>query len=509
MRRRRPSVPLVLAALAFDLALVPTLLPRPWWVAGIFAGVAAAQAYVLAAAVVVLLPVVRRVGASRRQGGPAPATVTAAHGRSGLVGWGVLAALLVLTAVAGQLRQVHLEQSMGLTSGSVGDQLAAQTGAIGLGLLTSVVLAGAVLLLGRALRRLVRLLARTLARWRAVRVALMVPVVALAGCIVSATGSTPASALARQPRSAPVAAVPADVGADRLGAALGPKAREFLGGVTPTSAISRAVGHPARQPVRVYAELRPGESDTARAARGVRELRRAGALDRAFVVLVVPTGSGWVDPAAVTAVETLTGGDVATLAVQYNDVPSWVAYLQGAGRAERSAVAALSGVRALVDSAPAAHRPRLLLYGESLGALGGLRAQAAVGGQGVDDALWVGVPSDVAQLGDQARRHGQTVLVHPDDPVAAWSATLLLRPTTGWRAGWWPVVTFWQATADLVSAYSTPDGYGHRYGAELVDAWGDVLSRSGRRDPTLPGVRQLVTRASDAGSSLPSRTPQP
>ena len=36
---------------------------------------------------------------------------------------------------------------------------------------------------------------------------------------------------------------------------------------------------------------------------------------------------------------------------------------------------------------------------------------------------------------------------------------------------WYPVVTFWQVTADLGNAASPPMGYGHNYADQLLDAW--------------------------------------
>jgi uncharacterized membrane protein len=36
---------------------------------------------------------------------------------------------------------------------------------------------------------------------------------------------------------------------------------------------------------------------------------------------------------------------------------------------------------------------------------------------------------------------------------------------------WYPVVTFWQVTADLVEADHVPPGAGHRYGTLVADAW--------------------------------------
>ncbi len=100
-----------------------------------------------------------------------------------------------------------------------------------------------------------------------------------------------------------------------------------------------------------------------------------GGLDRAVLLVVLPTGSGWVNPAAADAVEVLAGGDVATVTVQYDDRPSYQSFLSGGGeRAAEQARALLDALdRALV--ARAGDRPRVVVYGESLGAVGGLPVQ--------------------------------------------------------------------------------------------------------------------------------------
>jgi uncharacterized membrane protein len=44
---------------------------------------------------------------------------------------------------------------------------------------------------------------------------------------------------------------------------------------------------------------------------------------------------------------------------------------------------------------------------------------------------------------------------------------------------WYPFVTFWQITADLVPAQVTLLGHGHRYGGELATAWAAILPPAG------------------------------
>lgn len=59
----------------------------------------------------------------------------------------------------------------------------------------------------------------------------------------------------------------------------------------------------------------------------MRELIRVGAFQRSVLIVVTPTGTGWVDPASVSSVEYLHRGNIATVAVQYSYLPSYLALL--------------------------------------------------------------------------------------------------------------------------------------------------------------------------------------
>ncbi|MGH3671829.1 MAG: alpha/beta-hydrolase family protein, partial [Pseudonocardiaceae bacterium] len=134
--------------------------------------------------------------------------------------------------------------------------------------------------------------------------------------------------------------------------------------------IERVTGRPALEPVRAYVGLRSVCSTEQQVQLAVAELEKDGALARSTILVVVPTGSGWVDPAAVAALEYLSAGNLATVAVQYAERPSWLEYVLGRGQAASSASALLSALRQRLDRIPAPHRPQLLVYGESLGAIG-------------------------------------------------------------------------------------------------------------------------------------------
>ncbi|TYP90812.1 alpha/beta hydrolase family protein [Blastococcus xanthinilyticus] len=220
---------------------------------------------------------------------------------------------------------------------------------------------------------------------------------------------------------------------------------------------------PGGTPVRVRIGLGDAPTDEARARRAVEELVRGGGLTRSTLLIAVPTGSGWLDDDAVAALEELTGGDLATVTVQYAQHPSWVEYLRGTDRAARSATTLLGAVRAQLATLPAAERPRLLIFGESLGATAAAAAVTAVGD--VDGCLLAGRPGSAGA----APVPGCTDVGNDDDPVTRWRPGLVVAPRGG--LPWLPAVTFWQVTGALVGALDQPEGSGHRYGATLADDW--------------------------------------
>jgi uncharacterized membrane protein len=80
-------------------------------------------------------------------------------------------------------------------------------------------------------------------------------------------------------------------------------------------------------------------------------------------------------------------------------------------------------------------------------------------------------------------------LQHSTDPAVWWTPNLLLRRPDWLKEqrgrgvspsmGWYPIVTFWQVTADLVEANHVPSGAGHRYGDLSADGWAAVLPPAG------------------------------
>ncbi|APB00659.1 alpha/beta-hydrolase family protein [Nocardia seriolae] len=225
-------------------------------------------------------------------------------------------------------------------------------------------------------------------------------------------------------------------------------------------------GTPART-VRVYVGLDSAPDLDSRVALAIRELERTGGLQRRNLVVTVPTGSGWIDSDAAKGLDARFGGDVALVGLQYSDAPSWVTFMFGRNAAEESARALFRPVEQRISTLP--DPPKLFIYGQSLGALGGssVFTDDADQDRRTCGALWAGPPAGNVH-------HGRaTVLANASDPVVRWSPSLLWRAPdlTGIRPDapvpqWLPVISFLQTTADLLGALDAPAGHGHRYGTD-------------------------------------------
>ena len=93
-------------------------------------------------------------------------------------------------------------------------------------------------------------------------------------------------------------------------------------------------------------------------------------------------------------------------------------------------------------------------------------------------------------------------LQHPSDPIVWWSPRLIWdRPDwLGEPHGrdvldtmvWMPLVTFWQVTADLPLSTGVPDGHGHTYTREFVDGWANILRPAGWTPSKADQLRELI-----------------
>jgi uncharacterized membrane protein len=128
----------------------------------------------------------------------------------------------------------------------------------------------------------------------------------------------------------------------------------------------------------------------------LRELERTGAFGRSLLMVISPTGTGFTNFVAVEAAEYLTRGDMASVTLQYGKRPS-VLSLDLVPEARDQHRLLLEKLHERLEALPPGKRPRLALFGESLGSWASEEAFTGRGTDGlielgVDRALWIGTP---------------------------------------------------------------------------------------------------------------------
>ncbi|MFE1593414.1 alpha/beta hydrolase [Nocardia sp. NPDC058705] len=304
---------------------------------------------------------------------------------------------------------------------------------------------------------------------------------------------------------------------------LGRQGRIFVSNGPTPAELTAFSGKPAPEPIRVYTGLDSAENVRAEADLAVAELRRTGGFDRAVLGVATTTGTGWINESTASALEYLANGDSALVSMQYSFLPSALSFIVDQERARQAGQALFEAVHAVWDTLPADQRPKLVVFGESLGSFGGEAAFASVQdiAARTDGALFVGPTGLNTVWGDATARRdpgspetlpiyrdGQTVrfvadaadlarpsaawpkprmvyLQHASDPITWWSPQLLFQkpdwldeergsdvlPSTRWI----PVVTFLQVSADMAVSTDVPDGHGHTFHGAIADAWAAIL----------------------------------
>lgn len=292
--------------------------------------------------------------------------------------------------------------------------------------------------------------------------------------------------------------------------------------------IAAFTGQPALEPLRVYVGARSAPTVEDRAALALAELIRVGGFDRSALVIATPTGTGWLDPAGQQPLEYLHHGDVATVAVQYSYLPSWLSILVDPEIGEETARAVFRAIYDHWRKLPRETRPKLYLNGLSLGSLNSDLSfnMFQILDEPVDGIFWVGPPfqnrtwseltagrnagtpiwlpqvgdgrtvrftSQTNHLNDQSTPWGRVrmvILQYASDPMTfADPAYAFLRPAwlsdprgpdVSLKVAWYPVVTFLQLLVDMMTAVIPPMGYGHVYAPEhYIDGWVAVTEPPG------------------------------
>lgn len=82
-------------------------------------------------------------------------------------------------------------------------------------------------------------------------------------------------------------------------------------------------------------------------------------------------GTGWVSASLAEPIEYLFNGATAIAGMQYSILPSWAAFVADRDTPRWAGWVVMENVYAARSAGPAGHRPRLVVFGESLGLFAG------------------------------------------------------------------------------------------------------------------------------------------
>ncbi len=148
---------------------------------------------------------------------------------------------------------------------------------------------------------------------------------------------------------------------------LGQEGRTFVGRGPGAAEIAAVTGRPAKEPIRVYAGRESAESVPAVANLVVAELDRTKAWERKVLAVNTTTGRGWVNQSVASSLEYIEGGDTAIASMQYSFLPSPLAFIADRESPQIAGRALFNAVFARWIDLPVETRPKLVVFGESLG----------------------------------------------------------------------------------------------------------------------------------------------
>lgn len=321
---------------------------------------------------------------------------------------------------------------------------------------------------------------------------------------------------------------------------LGHQGRIFVSGGPSVQDLSKFNGAKAVEPIRAYAGLNSAQGIKAIAKLAAEELRRTGGLNRKVIAVATTTGTGWINEAEASALEYMYNGDTAIVSMQYSFLPSWISFLVDKENARQAGQALFEQVDAMVRELPENKRPKLVVFGESLGSFGGeapflalnnlvARTDGALfSGPTFNNTIWtdltinrdagspqwlpiydkgenarfVARPDNLNRPADPWSTPRVVYMQHASDPIAWWNPDLLfakpdwLKEPRGYdvspRMEWIPVVTFLQVSADMAVAVDVPDGHGHVYVRDVANAWAAVLQPPGWTPAKTEALRPLL-----------------
>jgi uncharacterized membrane protein len=284
-------------------------------------------------------------------------------------------------------------------------------------------------------------------------------------------------------------------------------------------------------PISIFVGLDSSADPKERVALALAEMDRTDAWSRSLIMLVSPTGTGYVNYVAVAATQYMTLGDMASVTLQYSKRPSPLSLGKIGDAKEQNRLLWLR-ILERIRTMPVKKRPKVVIFGESLGAH---TSQAAFEGWGtlgpealgIDCGLWIGTPegsrwrhelvdrkridvdhdtvavvNDYEQflaLGEESKERIRFCLLsHDNDGVTKFGPSLLNR-RPGWLGPdrprmeevpgrsprgipasmrWRPLTTFFQLLVDMKNA-QIPGAYrawAHDYRPDLPEFIRDVYN---------------------------------
>lgn len=518
----------VVGAVGYAAALGPTLLPRTSVTQALAGSVIAAIGYAAGSTVESVV----RAGSKRvrRSRGLAPRGQRLGTGwRAGLsIAAVAAAASLVPMAVSWQEEQ----RAATLVPGS--------PPSTPMVIVLSIVVSGGLVYVGRGLRALTRRIAHTFAHrgWRVGLANGTAVVVLLVGFgVVAGLGFAGSVVMFRKANNAEPAGQVRPVLPTRSGSpaspitwsSLGVQGRWFVSEGPTVAQISAVTGRAAMEPIRTYAGIETNGDSAARAREAVADLVRAGGLERSRIVVYTPSTNGYVDSIAAAGAEYVANGDIASVSMQYTVLPSAMSMVFNTADSINAGNLLLKAARSAVAELPPDRRPKIYVYGESLGAYGSMAPFDGVGVKGfaevADGAVWAGPPPNSAYWAQTDREATEgpawqpivadgsvlrfaanpaglaepwapwgpnrgVFLQNATDPVVWWSPDLIWQrpewldeprgPDVPEQMRWLPLVTFWQVFVDMPAAGSLTmaPGVGHNYRPTVGPAWVAVMQPS-------------------------------
>jgi len=308
------------------------------------------------------------------------------------------------------------------------------------------------------------------------------------------------------------------------------ESRRWLSMVLTPEEINHVMGTTkAKQPIRVYASLEAASSPEERAELLLKEIDRTRALERPYFALFSPTGSGYVNYVACETLEYLTKGNCASAAIQYSVLPSALSLTKVPEGTNQTRMV-LNGIMKRLLAMPRSKRPKILMFGESLGSQVSedmFKGQGITGpeGVGLDAAVWIGTPAatdwkkelwgdrsvsvppevgpgtvympravrDWRNLPDDQKSQVDFLLLqNGDDPIPKFGTSVIWRqpdwlgpndtrpPGAPRHTKWMPIVTFIATFIDMQNALTPTPGVfdegGHDYRRETPEAVRKVFS---------------------------------